>query len=129
MLHKFETDQGSIFIDRAVISKIIIEAMEQFRGKAWISNHKGKILSSTSKSNMGDDKNYSEISIGEKGMDVRIYIVIRFGTSINKVTEQLITTIKNNIEEFVGIEANSIAIVVTGMISKQMARRNIVVKG
>lgn len=129
MLYKLETKEGIISIDRVVINRIIAEAIEAFQGKVLISNHKGKVIGRSGKFNLGDDKSHSEIEIGAKGLDIRVYIVIRFGTSINKVTEQLLSTIKGNIEEFLGIEVNSIAIVVTGMISKQVAKRNIVVKG
>lgn len=129
MLYRVETKEGTISIDRAVINRIIAEAIEAFQGRVFISNHKGKVPNLTGKAALSDDKNYAEVSIGAKGIDIRVYIVIRFGTSINKVTEQLIATIKKNTEEFLGIEANSIAIVVTGMISKQMVKRNIVVKG
>lgn len=129
MLYKLETKEGSISIDKAVIGKIILQAVEQFKGKVLISNHKGKVSGITVKFGGTDDINYMDITLGSKGLDIRFYIVIRFGTSINKVTEQLIQTIKRDVEEFTGLEANSIAIVITGMVSRQLSKRNIVVKG
>lgn len=129
MLFRMETEEGNISIDKAVIGTIIAEAASQFNRKVLISNYKGKVSRFAAKISGTDDANYMEIVMGKNGLDIRFYIVIRFGTSINMVTEQLIRTIKTNVEEMTAIEVNSIAVVVTGMISKQVVRRNIEVKG
>lgn len=129
MLYKVEAKQGSIIINKAVIGKIILEAIGQFKGRIWISNHKGKIVNLKQRWGAPDGTDYMYIAMGKKGLDIRVNIVIRFGTSIGMVTEQLIHDIKYDIERLTGIEANSIAIVVTGLISKQITRRNIEVKG
>lgn len=129
MLYRVETEDGSIGITRAVIARIVTEAVEQFHGKVWISNAKGKVLGVGRKLVGMDESDFVQIEAGDKGLDIRLNIVIRFGTSIGMVTEQLIEDIKQHIEEFTGIEVNSTAIVVTGLISKQMTRRNIEVRG
>ncbi|HYH03115.1 MAG TPA: Asp23/Gls24 family envelope stress response protein [Bacillota bacterium] len=130
MLYRLETMDGAISIDKVVIGKIIAEAVGQFKGKVFISNHKGKVVSGfAAKIGVMDDMSYMEISLGKNGLDIRFFILIRFGTSINKVTEQLIETIKTNTEKITGLEVNSIAVVVTGMVSKQTVRRNIEVRG
>ena len=129
MLYNHETQEGIISIDKHVIGIIILEAVKQFEGKVLLSNHKGKTSGIVPKIGGIDDRSYMDIDIGEKGIDIRFYIVIRFGTSINKVTEVLIGRIKKNTEQITGLEVNSIAVVVTGIVSKQMVRRNIEVKG
>jgi len=130
LLYRLETTEGSISIDRTVVGKIVAEAVAQFNGKVLISNHKGKGVSSfAAKIGVMDDTSFMEIISGRNGLDIRFFILIRFGTSINRVTEQLIETIKKNTEEITGLEVNSIAVVVTGMISKQTVRRNIEVRG
>lgn len=129
MLYKVEAKDGDISIDKNVVGRIIVRAVEQFNGKVLISNHKGRVAGFAAKLGMADDVSYMEINTGAKGLDIRFYILIRFGTSINKVTEQLISTIKTDTEEITGLEVNSIAVVVTGMVSKQTARRNIEVRG
>lgn len=129
MLYKLETDDGTISVDKAVIGKIIAEAVGQFKGKVFISNHRGKVISGFASRLGMDDIGFMEINLGKNGLDIRFYILIRFGTSINRVTEQLIASIKDNAEEITGLEVNSVAVVVTGMISKQKVRRNIEVRG
>ena len=130
MLYKLATKDGDISVDKAVVGRIIIEVIEQFKGKVLISNHKGKVVSGfAAKIGVMDDISSMEINLGNNGLDIRFYILIRFGTSINRVTEELIRTIKKNTEDTIGLEVNSIAVVVTGMVSKQTVRRNIEVRG
>lgn len=128
MLYKTETEEGTIIIDKPVIGKIILEAVEQFDGKVLLSNYKGKISGIVPKIGGIDDRNFMDIEVGENGIDIRFYIVIRFGTSINKVTEILIERIKKNIKLITGLEVEKITVVVTGILSKQMVRRNIEVR-
>ena len=129
LLYKYETKEGTITIYKSVIGKIILEATGQFGGKVLLSNYKGKTSGFVTKIGGVDDSNFMEISIGEDGLDLRFYIVIRFGTSINRVTEMLIARIKKNTDEITGLKVNSIVVVVTGIVSKQMVRRYIEVRG
>lgn len=130
MLYRLETTDGIISIDKTVVGKIIADAVGQFKGKVFISNHKGKAVSGfAAKLGVVDDTSFMEINYENNGLDIRFFILIRFGTSINLVTELLIETIKKNSEEITGLEVNSIAVVVTGIVSKQTVRRNIEIRG
>lgn len=128
MLYKEETENGSIIIEKAVIAKIVTETVFQFNGKVLISNYKNKATTFAAKIGVTDDINNMEITMGEKGLDIKLYIVVKFGTSIGMVTNKLINDIHDKVYEFTSIEPNSVAIVVTGMISKNIARRNIEVR-
>jgi len=128
LFYKIETVNGYISIEKTVIGKIIIEEVKKFDGKVLISNHKGRVPGLVSKIGGLDDISHLEILMGTKGLDVRVYIVIRFGSSIGRVTNQLIDGIQENIKELTAIEANSVAVIVTGIISKQFSKRNIEVK-
>jgi len=130
LFYKLETRDGIISVDKAVVGRVIADAVEQFHGKVLISTHKGRVVSGfAAKIGMMDDISSMEIIMGKNGLDIRFFILIRFGTSINRVTEELIRTIKANTEEILGLDVNSVAVVVTGMISKQTVRRNIEVRG
>lgn len=128
MLYKEETENGSIIIEKAVIAKIVTETVLQFNGKVLISNYKNKATTFAAKIGVTDDINNMEITMGDKGLDIKLYIVVKFGTSIGMVTNTLINDIHDKVYEFTSIEPNSVAIVVTGMISKNIARRNIEVR-
>ena len=128
-LYKVETRAGSVSITKNVIGKIVIESVKKFKGKVMISNHRGKATDMAPKKEGAGAINTMDINMGAKGLDLRIYVVINFGTSIGAVTDRLIEDIHTRTKELTGIEPNSIAIIVTGLISKdQMTRRNIEVK-
>lgn len=129
MLYIRETEQGSITIRKPVIGSIIFKAIGRQNGRVFLSNHKGKLIRIKYKHGSIDASDFIEITFDEKGVDIRFFIAIKFGTSISMVTEQLIQELKRDIEYLTGLEANSIAIVVTGLIAKQITRRNIEVKG
>ncbi len=129
MLYRFNTEYGEISITKAVITKIIIEAVDRFAGKVLISNPRGKVVTGLfSKIGYFDESSNIEINMGSRGLDVKIFIVLRFGTSIALVTNQLIDEIQNNIKAFTTIEPNSVAVVVAGTLSEQLTRRYIEVK-
>ena len=129
MLYKIETEIGSIAIRKPVVGKIIQEAVNRQSGRVFLSNHKGKLLRLKSRHGSIDTTDFMDITMDGKHVDLRIYITLKFGTSISMITEQLIKEIKSDIEGLAGIEANSIAIVVTGILAKQMKKRNIEIKG
>ncbi|MFV0516837.1 MAG: Asp23/Gls24 family envelope stress response protein [Aminipila sp.] len=128
MLYKEKTKEGNIILSKGVIAKIVAEVVSQFKGKVFISNYKNKAASFVAKIGMTDDINSMEITMGDKGLDIKVYIVVKFGTSIGMVTNTLINQIYDKVIEFTAIEPNSIAIVVTGMLSKNIVKRNIEVR-
>lgn len=120
-----DTDLGTITVTKWVIGKIILDIVEEFEGKVIISNHKGKVPGIVSKISGMDEINTMELDMTEEGLDIRIFVVLRFGTSITRTTNLLVDTIHERIKELTGIAPNSVAVVVTGMISKNIAPRHI----
>jgi len=130
LLYELKTPEGSISISKNVIGRIVIESVRKYKEKVRITNHKGKAPGFVKKHGGADLISSVEITMGDKGLDIKVYVVINFGTSIGIVTDSLINEIHNRIKELTGLEPDSVAIVVKGMISKQqMSRRNIEVKG
>ena len=120
-----ETEFGTITITKSVIGKIITDVIDEFEGKVIISNHKGKVPGLVSKIGGMDEISNMEINLTEQGLDIRIFVVLRFGTSITRVTSQLVDEIHRRVREMTAMEPNSVAVVVTGMISKHIAPRHI----
>lgn len=125
MLLTVETDLGNIVVSKAAVGKIITEAVDRFEGKVIISNNKGKVPGFVSKIGGMDDSNTMEINYTEQGLDIRVFVVLRFGTSITQVTNKLVNEIHENVKKMTGMEPSSVAVVVTGMISKKIAPRHI----
>ena len=130
MLYKIETSVGSVSITKTAIGRIVIGAAEKFKNNIKISNQKGKVIRANKKIGGGDPViNSLDITMGSNGLDIRIFVVTNFGTSIGNVTNELIEEVYARIHEFVGIKPSSVAVIVTGVqAKKQVARRNIEVK-
>ena len=128
LLHRIETEEGTITIEKPVIGRIILEEVRKLKGRVWISSHKGKVPGLVSRIGGQDEMNHLEITNGQKGIDIRVYVVIRFGTSIGAVTNQLLDSIQERVKQYTDIDLNSVAVIVTGMVSKQVAKRNIEVR-
>ncbi|WP_324824003.1 Asp23/Gls24 family envelope stress response protein [Sinanaerobacter sp. ZZT-01] len=128
MLYKIQTENGTITLFKEAVAAIIIRVMETFAGKVLIANQKGKIYHFIARVSGKEDGGTIEIVNGKKGFDIRIYVLIRFGSSINKTTELIIEQIKNEVEKGTGVPVNSVSVVITGVFSKQIARRNIEIK-
>jgi len=129
LLYKLETSVGSISVTKNVIGRIVVQSVNKFDGIVKISNHKGKVPQSTKKIGGDTTINNIEITFGDNGLDIRVFVVMNFGTSIGKVTNELIEEIYEKIKDYTDIAPNSVAVIVTGVLSKkQMVRRNIEVK-
>lgn len=129
MLYKMETKDGQILLERGVIAQLAEEQLRQFRGKVWITNAKGMMGGLVNRISGRNDLDELDIDVEEDGVVVRIYLVIRFGVSIRMVTDRLIADIRRALEEYGEIPVKEVSIVVTGTLSKHIARRNIEVKG
>ena len=130
MLYKVETSVGSVSITKTAIGSIVIRSAQKFTDNLKISNQKGKVTKLTKKIGGGDATvNNLDITMSSNGLDIRIYVVMNFGTSIGTITNELIEDVYTKIEKLTGTPPNSVAVIVTGMVAKkQVARRNIEVK-
>ena len=125
-----ETDLGTITVAKSVIGNIIKSVIDSFDGKVIISNSKGKITNQLPK--LGPKEEYSdvEIELTEEGLlNINIYVILKFGTSIKATTERMIMDIRALIKETIAMDVNEIDVTVTGMMSKHIAPRHIEVKG
>jgi len=130
MLYELKTPEGPISISKNVIGRIVFVSVRKLKGKVIIANRKGKTPGIGKKPGVIDAINNMDITMGERGLDIKLYVVINFGTSIGLVTDNLISEISSNIRELTGLETNSVAVFVKGMISnQQVSKRNIEVKG
>ena len=127
-VYTIETDLGNITVTKMAIGKIVTKAVGKWNGKVLITNHKGKLTNIMTRLTGNDVSNYMDIDFEEEGLDLKIYAAVKFGTSIGTVTNSLIEDIHDGIKKTIGIEPLSVSVVVTGTISRNIARRNIEVR-
>lgn len=124
-----DTDLGTISVSKNVIRNIILEIIDSFDGKVIISNPKGKISKFPYYIGTPNDAEQIEIELTEAGLQIRVHVILKFGTSIKRTTRLMIDEIRSIIKERTGVSINKVTILVTGMISKKIAPRHIEVNG
>ena len=61
----------------------------------------------------------------EESYDLKIYIVMKFGASIKKTTSEIIDSVYENAEKILSKAPRSVTVIVTGVLSKNIAKRHI----
>ena len=114
MFRNIDTEYGSIGINKSIITQIVTDAVDAYSGKAWLGNAKAifNIFSNDESSNI-------DIVWDDEGIYINIFLIIKFGTSISRVTNGIIDYIEKNIKVTFGDIPHKIRILVTGIESKQ----------
>lgn len=125
-----KTDFGTITITKSIIAKIVSEAINLQQSKVILTNHKGKPLGIGGKIGVFDESNIIEVTPNGQSVDIKFYIMIKFGKSIGAITNELIETVRSEMMALTGVMPNSVSVVITGMLSKNeiVAKRNIEIK-
>ena len=121
--YAIKTERGNILITKKVIARIVVDAVDKFEGKVFITNQNGKLFGAFSRLGGLDETINMEINFSDKGVDIRLFIVVRFGTSIGMVTTQLMDDIQMGVSQVMGIETNSLSVVLAGTISRTIAMK------
>lgn len=109
-----ETKFGDIHFSQSIINRIVEKAIEDCDGKVILNNYRGGLNSAT-----------VEYIENEEGFEIKIYVVIMFGASIKEKTSGIIDSVYDNTKKMVGKKPQKVTVIVTGMASKNIAKRHI----
>lgn len=123
------TDVGKITIPKVVIGNIVKNVIDSYEGKVILSDSKGRVHKLAYKLGTKEEADNIEVEKIPDGIDLRVFVVLKFGTSIKETTTRLIGDIRATIMEATGIYTENISIVITGMISQKLAPRHIEITG
>ncbi|MCI5594584.1 MAG: Asp23/Gls24 family envelope stress response protein [Clostridiales bacterium] len=114
MFRNIDTEYGSIGINKSIITQMVTDAVDAYSGKVRLGNAKAvfNIFSNDESSNI-------DIVWDDEGIYINIFLIIKFGTSISRVTNGIIDYIEKNIKVTFGDIPHKIRILVTGIESKQ----------
>lgn len=114
MFRNIDTEYGSIGINKSIITQMVTDAVDVYSGKVRLGNAKAvfNIFSNDESSNI-------DIVWDDEGIYINIFLIIKFGTSISRVTNGIIDYIEKNIKVTFGDIPHKIRILVTGIESKQ----------
>ena len=114
MFRNIDTEYGSIGINKNIITQMVTDAVDAYSGKARLGNAKAvfNIFSNDESSNI-------DIVWDDEEIYINIFLIIKFGTSISRVTNGIIDYIEKNLKVTFGDIPHKIRILVTGIESKQ----------
>lgn len=121
--YTIKTEKGTILVTRKAIARIVSDSVDKFDGKVFITNEKGKLFGAFSRLGGLDEGVNMDITFTDNGADIRLFIVVRFGTSIGMVTTQLMDDIQQRVAQVMGIRPNSLTVVLAGTISRTIAMK------
>lgn len=116
-----ENEFGKIKITKKAVARTISEAIAIYENEIFLTNEKGKILKLRHRDAFTDishdiDMEYDE----ENGLSIHFCLLLRFGMSINAVTNQIFDTIMSEMQACFGLAPAKMAITITGMYSKDI---------
>lgn len=131
-MFKLETELGDILFSDNIINRIVTKAVESCDGKAMLMNYRGKYRSMfpdlASKMNIyNGEAGAIQFTESEEGLDIHLYVVLRLGASIKRTTKKIIDYIYEYVEKMTGREPVGVTVTVTGMVSKNIVKRNITI--
>ncbi|MDR1571974.1 MAG: hypothetical protein LBS32_05565 [Clostridiales Family XIII bacterium] len=115
-----ETPRGRVSIDKAVLGGIIRRETDLFEGKVLLSDAKGRPIK-----NPGRDMGFFEFSWAEGLLDLRVFVIIRMGTSINAVATGMIRGLSDSLASIADVRPGGVSIIVKGVLSRNISRRDI----
>lgn len=125
-----ENDTGKISFSKNIIFTICADAVENCGGTVAILHYKSRYTSRrTSLANVFGNPDTDEqdvlIEEDEEGLKITVYIVVRFGTSMQQAADMIIDHIYQQMEEVMRVRPAKVTVIVTGTVSKDIARRRI----
>ena len=127
MLHQETNEYGVISVDNTFLNQLIKESLKPFEGKVWNAHYKGKSSDFMIKLGNIDGLADREVRESERGVYIKVYLLVKFGVSMSAVSSALISNISEVLENDLELQIDNIEVVITGVImSKGTVKRDIV---
>lgn len=114
MKGKMSTEMGDIIIDKDVLAKYAGAATTECIGIVGMAsvNVKDGVTKLLKRENAGRGVN---ISIVDNKIKIELHIIVAYGVSIRAVSQNVLENVQYKIEEFTGMEVESINVIVEGV--------------
>ncbi|MDR0518489.1 MAG: Asp23/Gls24 family envelope stress response protein [Clostridiales Family XIII bacterium] len=122
MLYKEKTDRGKIKFGGNIVGCIARRVIADTDGRALAADSRGRIVKD--RHGAGDEQ-VVDAHIEGGALHVKMYIVVRFGSSISKVTGDIDRAFREAVPAITGLDVGELSIFVKGLISKNVTKRNI----
>jgi len=126
MLHTEINPFGAISVDRAVIDGWIDQIFKKTADRAWLAHYKGGVSDVMIRIGNFDALAEKVVEMTDRGLYIRLYIILRFGCSISETSAEIMDRLAYYLTEYLELPIDNIEIVVTGVASKNIAKRHVV---
>ena len=127
MLYQKTNEYGVISVDNTFLNQIIKDALKPYEGKAWKANYKGRSQDFLIKLGNFDMLSEQVVKETEKGIYIKVYLMVKFGTSMGAVSRAVINDLTDVLSNDLDLEIDDIEVVISGMImTKGIVKRNII---
>lgn len=127
-----ETELGTISISKIVAAQVLVDAIKQSgcAFKVWPATKKGRQIGTDTKYNISDISSHitAEMDENNNALVINFYIILKYGCSIKEMTKRLSEFMANEFKKLCSdetIKKYIVRVTVTGVKSKQIAKRNI----
>lgn len=133
-----ETELGTITVSNVLFAQIIGESfkIETCADRVWPATRKGRQIGNDAKFSYQEFASHIDVtSAVEEGaenrseknsaINIEFSIIVKFGTSIRKVTDAIADYVADTLYEKQGKRPDRIKIRISGVKSKQIAKRNL----
>ncbi|MBP5746620.1 MAG: hypothetical protein J6W58_10015 [Lachnospiraceae bacterium] len=127
MLYQKTNEYGVISVDNTFLNQLIKDALKPFEGRAWKANYKGRSQDFLIKLGNFDALSEQVIKESDKGIYIKIYLIVKFGISLGAVTSAIIDSLADILLNDLEAKIDDIEVVISGMImTKGIVKREIV---
>lgn len=124
-----DTGLGEIAVSDILFAQVISECFksETCQGRVFPATRKGRQIGSNQRYSLSEFAGHieTEKSADGESVDLTFSIIVKFGTSIRSLTDVLGDDIAESLEKRLGQKPRQITIRITGVKSRQIARRNL----
>ena len=114
MLREFKTTLGTVDVAKDVLATYIGLSATNCFGVVGMSS---KTIKDGFATLLGRDSISRGVEIVEKGdaLQVNVYVIVGYGTKISEIANNVIQRIQYNVQEYLGLQLDSINLVVQGV--------------
>ena len=127
MFYEENTPSGKISYDKALISGIVLHAVQiAAPDAAFPSDVKGRLLKTGRPARdkaLGED--FIEAVFVDENIEISCYIIIKFGASISQTLKNIDDELRKTVRGVIGTELGTLKITVTGLLAKNLTKRKI----
>ncbi len=122
---QYKNETGTVLFDPQVFAMIAMDTAVQKEEIYAVTNSRGKVI--RQKETGKESLNFIEVLPSEESysVDLRIYVVLNFGKSISATADEFGRLLRERIRMITGVSVGDLTMVVTGVRSRKIARRDL----